>query len=242
MNSFMRRDINWNALYKTSPITPDVQSHLTNVYTTLAATILFAAVGSIVYMKTLMGGGLTFLAGIGLIFWLAATPKHEVQKRLMILLGFGFFEGLSIGPLLLQVAQIDPSIITTAFLGTVCVFACFSAAAYYAERRSYLFLGGMLGSALSLMVLLGFLNIFFRSTAMFNLMLYGGLIVFCGFIMFDTQLIIEKASYGQKDFIWDSLELFLDFVAIFVRLLIILSKDKKKEEQKLRLNVSKFVV
>jgi len=231
MNTFARRDINWSAIGKTGSITPEIRAHLTNVYTTLAASILVAAIGSIVFLKTFYGNALTFLAGFGLIFWLAMTPREEVTKRLAILMGFSFLEGLSLGPLLLQVADIDPSIITTALLGTVCIFTCFSASAYYAQRRSYLFLGGLLGSSLSMMIMLGFMNIFFRSVVIMNVLLYVGLLVFCGFVMFDTQLIIEKAALGNKDFIWDSLELFLDFVNIFVRLLVILGKDKDKKKK-----------
>jgi len=85
-----------------------------------------------------------------------------------------------------------------------------------------------------MMLFLSFMNIFFRSVVIFNGLLYVGLLVFCGFVVFDTQLIIEKAAMGQKDFIWDSLELFLDFINIFVRLLIILGKDKKQNNNKKR--------
>ncbi len=53
--------------------------------------------------------------------------------------------------------------------------------------------------------------------------LYGGLFLFCGFILFDTQLIVEKCERGDNDYIWHSLDLFLDFVNIFCRLLIILA-------------------
>jgi len=232
MNSFARRDINWDAVFKNTSITPDIQAHLLNVYTLLAATILTAAAGSVVYLKTFIGGGLTSLVGILLLFWLYATPRDEVTKRISILLGFSFLQGLSIGPLIGATFDIDPSILTTAFFGTVCVFACFSASAYFAERRSYLFLGGILGTALTSMVVIGFLNIFFRSDLLFNISLYAGLIMFCGFVCFDTQLIIEKAAVGHKDFVSDALELFLDFIAIFVRLLIILSKNSKKKRKK----------
>ena len=32
--------------------------------------------------------------------------------------------------------------------------------------------------------------------------LYGGLLLFCGFILYDTQLIIEKRRMGDTDFVW----------------------------------------
>lgn len=58
---------------------------------------------------------------------------------------------------------------------------------------------------------------------MFNMLLYFGLLVFCGFIIFDTQLIIEQAASGYKDIINDSLTLFLGnfFYYDFQKLIII---------------------
>ena len=52
--------------------------------------------------------------------------------------------------------------------------------------------------------------------------LYIGLAIFCGFIMFDTQVIIRKARNGDKDFIAHSLDLFIDFVQIFRKVLVLL--------------------
>jgi len=227
-----RRDINWAAVSKTSEISPEVQDHLKSVFATLAASIFFAGVGSIVYLKTLIATGfLTTLASIGLIIWISISPREEVAKRLALLFTFAFVTGFSVGPLLDLAIDVDPTLITNAFMTTVCVFGSFAGAAYYSQRRSWLYLGGFLGSALSTMVMLSFMNFFFRSMFIHNIMLYGGLLVFCGFVMFDTQLIIERASSGYKDVVSDSLELFLDFVNIFVRILIILLKDKKKERR-----------
>lgn len=48
--------------------------------------------------------------------------------------------------------------------------------------------------------------------------------------MCDYQLIIEKADNGHKDYIWHCLTLFLDFISIFRRLLIILSKKEKDKK------------
>jgi len=232
--NFVNRRIEWNALGKTENITPQIQQHLVNVYTTLTLGILLAALGAITFLKTHVGGTLTFLSGILLIFWLVMTPKQEVSKRLAIFCGFCFMQGMSVGPLIDAVLVINPAIITSAFLGTTCIFFCFSACAYFAERRSFLYLGGFLGTSMTLLCLSVFVNALFPSLFMFNIQLYFGLLVFCGFVIFDTQLIIEKAAHGSKDFVSDSLELFLDFVNIFVRLLIILSKngDRKKKSNR----------
>jgi FtsH-binding integral membrane protein len=210
--------------------TPTVQRHLFKVYTTLAATLACAALGSVAHLYYNIGGLLTVFGGIGLILALCLTPFKEknVPLRTLYLFGVGFLEGASIGPLLQAVLEIDPAIPAMALLGTVAIFGCFSASARYAERRSYLFLSGLLGSGLSTLLLLGLVNIFFRLEILYTFQLYLGLIVFCGFVMYDTQLVIEKASMGDKDYIWHSLDLFLDFVNIFVRLVVILTKNKKK--------------
>ena len=86
----------------------------------------------------------------------------------------------------------------------------------------YLYLGGTLMSGLSTLLILGLANIFFRSQLLFQAHLYIGLAIFCGFIMFDTQVIIRKARNGDKDFIAHSLDLFIDFVQIFRKVLILL--------------------
>jgi len=41
------------------------------------------------------------------------------------------------------------------------------------------------------------------------LLQYAGLFMFCGYVVFDTQMIIEKASMGDKDVLKHTLDLFM---------------------------------
>ena len=49
--------------------------------------------------------------------------------------------------------------------------------------------------------------------------------------MFDTQLIIRKARNGDRDFIAHSLDLFIDFVQVFRKVLILLMQKVKDLQQ-----------
>jgi FtsH-binding integral membrane protein len=230
-NSLVNRRINWKALGEFSGITPEIRRHLTKVYSTLTVALMFAAIGSAVHLFYRAGGLLSLLGSIAAIMWLALTPptQENTPKRVGILFGFAFLKGLTIGPLIATAIKVDPSIVPTAFLGTASVFGCFSACAIFAERRSFLYLGGLLSSALSLMFTMSLINIFIGSAMVHLFQLYFGLLMFCGFVIFDTQLIIEKVYMGEKDFVWHTLELFIDFINIFVRLVILLTKDKKEK-------------
>jgi len=203
-------------------------------------TIVSASAGAYTHLFTnlLRGGGLLYgLLGMGLAFGLYATPDNGKNRstRLALLLGFAFFSGLGTGPLLDMAIRINPSLVPNAFLMSGVIFACFSGAALFAPDGSYLYLGGTLLSGLSTLFWLGFLNIFFQSQLIFQVYLWGGLLVFCGFIMWDTQMIIEKRRRGDKDFIAHSLDLFIDFMQIFRKILILLmQKDERDNNQRKR--------
>merc|ERR1711915_647898 len=206
-------------------------------YTTLTMSIMSASAGAYIHLFTdlLRGGGILFsLLGAGLAFGLFFTPDNGKNRttRMSMLLGFAFLTGLGLGPLLDIAIMIDPSIVPSALMLTSVVFACFTGASLVAPDGKYLYLGGSLLSGLSSLLFLGFLNIFFRSQLLFQAHLYLGLAIFCGFIMFDTQIIIEKARRGDKDFIAHALDLFIDFVQIFRKVLIILMQKEQGKEQK----------
>lgn len=86
-------------------------------------------------------------------------------------------------------------------------------------------------TVLSSMLMLSMLNIFFQSYLLYQAHVYIGLLLMCAFVLYDTQLIMEKRRLGDKDFVAHSLDLFIDLIGIFRRLVIILM-DKQEQQQR----------
>lgn len=66
-----------------------------------------------------------------------------------------------------------------------------------------------------------FLQIFFP-LGKISVMIYGGLsaIVFCGYIVYDTDNLIKRYTYDE--YIWAAVALYLDIINLFISLLTIL--------------------
>ncbi|KAL9368865.1 hypothetical protein Peur_040064 [Populus x canadensis] len=223
----------YDSLKNLRQISPLVQNHLKQVYLTLCCALVASAAGAYLHILWNIGGLLTTIACFGCMAWLLSISPYEEQKRVALLMATALLQGASIGPLIDLAIQIDPSVLITAFVGTAVAFGCFSVAAMLARRREYLYLGGLLSSGLSILLWLHFASsIFGGSAALFKFELYFGLLVFVGYVVVDTQDIIEKAHLGDLDYVKHSLSLFTDFVAVFVRILIIMLKNSTEKEKK----------
>lgn len=218
---------------------PRLRQHLSKVYGCLAATCSMATVGSLIHLSGIWEAGLlSAFVSLGLILGMVFTPdngKNFVQ-RFSMLMGIGLFTGHSLGLLLEQVIYMNPAIVVTALIGTTTIFSCLTASAFFAKRGKYLYLGGILMSALSTMALVNLGNLFFRSYIVQDISLYLGLIVMAGFVLFDTHMIMEKHRMGSNDFIGHSLDLFYDVISIFRRLLVILAQREDNNDRRKRKN------
>ncbi|XP_022917463.1 bax inhibitor 1 isoform X2 [Onthophagus taurus] len=213
-----------------------VRQHLKNVYACLTMSTMAAAAGASIHLFTnIIQAG--FLASVGALvcfFLLMTTPDDNGKKlhlRIGYLLGFAGLTGVGMGPLLEHVILLDPNLISTALAGTTLVFISFSICSMLAERGKWLYLGGTLMTLLNTVLLLSFANLFFGSNLLFQAHLYLGLVMMCGFVLYDTQLIIEKRRMGSKDFVAHSMDLFIDFIGMFKRILIILSQKARANQE-----------
>lgn len=213
-----------------SHLSVETKKHLQRVYNYLALATAAAAFGSYVALSLHLD---TFLASLGAIICILAIAftrqQGETLQRQLFLAGLGFCTGISAAPLLELAIYIDPGLILQTFAATSASFVCFSFAALRSTNRSYLYLGGILASMLTGLLVMSLINMFLQSSTLFSIELYGGLLVFCGFVCYDTQLIVAKQQMGDNDAIWHSVDLFIDFVALFKRILIILAKNKSEE-------------
>ncbi|GFP96487.1 bax inhibitor 1 [Phtheirospermum japonicum] len=224
----------YDSLKNFRQISPVVQTHLKKVYLTLCCALVASAVGVYLHILWNIGGLLTTLATVGCMVWLLSAPVYKKQQtRVSLLMTGALFQGASIGPLMEIAIGFDASLVVSAFVGCALAFGCFSAAAMVARRREFLYLGGLLSSGLSILFWLHFASsIFGGSMALFTFELYFGLLVFVGYIVFDTQDIIEKAHLGDLDYVKHSLTLFTDFVGVFIRILIIMLRNATEKEEK----------
>jgi len=215
-----------------------VQGHLKKVYSALAICMLTAAVGAYIHLSfgLMKANFLILLGSIGLIVMLGMTPhtRENETKRLGFLVSFAGLTGLGLGPLLDVAIQIDPSIVPLALMSTFVIFICFTMSALLSNQKQYLFLGGLLFNGLSLLLLMSVANLFLGIQIAHKAILILGLVIMCGFILYDTQLIIEKRRMGDDDYIWHCVDLFIDFVNLFRRILILLANKENEDRRKRR--------
>lgn len=222
-------------LFSMNHLKRETRQHMKKVYSALTLTLLAAAGGALLAntFPLLANPFIVLGASLYLIFNLASKQGTN-RERLLKLIILGAMTGAGLRPLLNYTLVVNPNIIPTAFILTSSIFICFSLTSLMTEQRSLLYLGSMLGSALSTMFWLSVANIFIGSSGLNNVTLYGGVCVMSGFVCYDTQLIVARFEMGDRDFIFHSLDLFMDFISLFRKLLIILTKKEDNDRRRRR--------
>ncbi|KAK9454435.1 inhibitor of apoptosis-promoting Bax1-domain-containing protein [Dipodascopsis uninucleata] len=157
---------------------------------------------------------------IGSIVLLIGTywKRRSYPTNMFFLGGFTLMEGYSVATI---TTFYDSRIVVEALLITLLVFAGLTA---FAMQTKYDFIGWMpyLGLALWVMIGFGLIAAFFPYSSTREL-LFGGLgaVIFSGYILIDTQLIMKH--YHPEEEIAASISLYLDFINLFLSILRILN-------------------
>jgi FtsH-binding integral membrane protein len=231
-HTFQENRFTSRTLLSFTELSSKVQRHLVDVYRLLFVGMCVAAVGvvSAIYLE-INQPFLTMIGAIIAFTCMMSTPRALHQRRVALYAAFCALKGASIAPLVHVAFHIDPSVLGMAAGITAVIFLSFSVVALTARRREYLYLGGLIGSLSFALFILGLANLFLGSSLIFELQLWGGLAIFVGWVVIDTQVIIEKATNERNpDALAHAGELFVDLIAIFVRVVIILLRNSKKRE------------
>lgn len=140
--------------------------------------------------------------------------------------GFIGTMGVSLVPLLHMYAM---PIIFDAMMATGVTVGSLGVVAYNAPSEQFLNWGGPLSIGLGGMLGVSLLSIFYPSSpALYNIYMYGGLLLFSAFVLYDTQAILHKAKTQQKfDPISNSIHIYMDSLNIFIRFVQIFGNSKK---------------
>jgi FtsH-binding integral membrane protein len=140
--------------------------------------------------------------------------------------GFMAATGLGMVPLI-QMASMP--IIYDALFATGITVGGLGVVAYNAPSEQFLMWGGALGMGCAGLLGLGLVSMFWPSPALYNMYMYGGLLLFSAFVLYDVQKIIHDAKTRQRyDPINSSLGIYLDTIIIFKHFLMIFMNNKKK--------------
>lgn len=215
-----------------TPLDYSIQKHLRNVYSTLLSAVILATAGAFIDLSTRLPLGYIamFLTLPTLIYFSWFTAPFSKTRAATFYL-FALLDGLAAGPLVEIAVDADPRIPLIAFVAAAVVFAGFTVSALFAKRGSYLALGAFLWTALWGLLLLSFINVFASKLIGVGPLLYGGLLLMCGFVLYDTQAIVEKASRGDRDHIRHAMDLLIDFVGMVKRLIIIMVRNNQRRER-----------
>ena len=176
----------------------------------------------------------TVILSIGSLVATLVIDKENVKAKHVALAVFNVTMGLTLSPL----GFVQRAIIAQAAFITLGIGSLLTLTAYLAPDKSFLKWEGPLMAALTSLSIAGFIARFFPNTAFAygvdRASLYGGLLLFCGFFMSSTHRLIdeaEKQDDKQFDPINASMNLYLDTVNIFVRIVRILLENQKDKEQ-----------
>ncbi|KAI3760118.1 hypothetical protein L1987_50508 [Smallanthus sonchifolius] len=218
------------ALYPKMSETPELRwSFIRKIYSIVAIQLLLTvAVAATLFwyhpiatfLTTTRGGSVCFLLLVVTPFITMWALNYHHQSHLInyILLGiFTVFLAFVVG---LTCTLGSGKVLPEAVILTAVVVVSLTLFTFWAAKRGYdfNFLGPFLFGALMVLLVFALIQIFFPLGKISH-MIYGCLaaIIFCGYIVYDTDNLIKRYTYDE--YIWAAVILYLDIVNLFMAML-----------------------
>lgn len=197
---------------------------LRNTYWLLALSMIPTVLGAFTGISL----GIAFTGIMGFVIFLAVAFGFmwAIQKNkdsglgVALLLGFTFFMGLMLAPLLTHTLNYSngASLIMTAFGGTAVVFAVMASIAT-TTKRDFSGMGSWLMAGVVVLLLAVVANIFLQMSVLSIVISVLAIGIFSAFILYDVQRIVNG---GETNYVTATLSIYLNVFNIFSSLLRLL--------------------
>lgn len=165
--------------------------------------------------------GVSLVGSIGTMMGAMATPPENSILKHSFWLGFNLCQAATLSPLYF----FAPALLGRAALYTAGVVGSLSYVGATAHNDKFLYMGGPLLAGVTVVALSSLAPMVFPAMSLRalaiseSIYLYGGLAVFSGFVLYDTQKILQHARMAQaglvrSDPLKESISLQLDFMNI----------------------------
>lgn len=230
--------VNFSTLFSFKDISAKTQAHLTKVYTLLMVCTMVCAFGMWLNTSHIISGFFMSILSFALSIYLicqVANKSNSEDMRMFYLAGLAFQMGYLTGPFINHLVEVEPQILVQALVYTGAAFTSFSLISLCSKRRSYLFLGGIIATIIQALILNNLIR-WITGYGFYGMpYLLTGLFLSCLYIIYDTQVIIERAERGDKDVPTHTMMLFIDLFDLFIRIIkILMELNKNKEEDNRR--------
>ncbi|HET7371899.1 MAG TPA: Bax inhibitor-1/YccA family protein [Gemmatimonadaceae bacterium] len=159
--------------------------------------------------------------------FLAQRNARAFPKNVLFTLLFTFIEGVFIAPYLAFAEQNAPGTVGQA---AVLTFAAFGGLTLYAlvSRRDFSAWGSFFAVGLIVLFVAMLINMFVASAAA-GLWISGvGVLVFSGLLVFDTWRILRSGTFGQDDYVFAAVQIYLDLLNMFLFILSLLGNRSRR--------------
>lgn len=153
---------------------------------------------------------------------MAQRAAREFPKNLVLTFLFTFVAGIYIAPFLRMAEANAPGSVGEAALLTFTAFGVLSLYAVF-SRRDFSAWGSFFVIGLVVLFVAMLINAFVGSAAGGLWISAIGVLIFSGLLVFDTWRIVRSGTYGQDDYVFAAVSIYLDLLNMFLFILSLVS-------------------
>ncbi|KAJ2504454.1 Inhibitor of apoptosis-promoting Bax1-related protein [Coemansia sp. RSA 2049] len=226
------------AFFNGTTLRPHTQRQLVQIYTTLASTVACSMGGCYLAGRIPWLGNHELLTVGGTLLGTLAVyaikpTKANLTARQMLLWAVSMLTGTLVRPVVEEFLYWgDEDLVYMALGSALTLFASFALAAIVSPSSRVVYAVGAAVSALTSLLWLSLVAYVYPTHALHMLTVLVSLAVSCVSVVIHTHGILELANAGAElDPVTHSLTLFNDLALMFVRLLVLLSGDRRRREE-----------